>query len=154
MEKLKGLQPILVGGGVAGALDITYAIVRHAAFGSSTAQRVLQSVASGWLGRAAFTGGWPAAALGLAQHFLNALLIATVYYAASRKLPLLHERAALCGLLYGAVVYIVMSKVVVPLSAAPFSIPLRELDLAVHMLFIGLPIALAVRRFSTGLPNG
>jgi hypothetical protein len=42
-----------------------------------------------------------------------------------------------------------MSRVVVPLSAAPFRIPLTLLDLAVHMFFIGLPIALAVRRFSS-----
>ena len=147
MQKAKGWQAILVGGGIAGALDITYAIVRSVVLGS-TAQLLLQSVASGWLGRAAFTGGWPAAVLGLAQHFMNALLIATVYYAASRKLALLTQRAALCGLLYGATAYLVMSKVVVPLSAAPFVIPLRVVDLAMHMVFIGLPIALAVRRFS------
>jgi hypothetical protein len=147
MDKQTGWLGVLWGGGIAGALDITYAMVANTMRGSNWI-RTLQSVASGLLGRDAFAGGLPTAALGLGLHFVNAFLIATVYYAASRKLTLLTQRAALCGLLYGAVVYLVMSRVVVPLSAAPFTIPLRLVDLAVHMFFIGLPIALAVRRFT------
>jgi hypothetical protein len=52
---------ILVGGGIAGALDITYAIA-WAIFRGKDAQYLLQVVASGWLGEAAFQGGWPTAA--------------------------------------------------------------------------------------------
>lgn len=147
MDKQGGWLGILWGGGIAGAFDITYAMVANTMRGSNWV-RTLQSVASGVLGREAFAGGLPTAALGLGLHFVNAFLIAAVYYAVSRKLALLTKRAALCGLLYGAVVYLVMSRVVVPLSAAPFTIPLQLIDLAVHMILIGLTIALAVRRFS------
>ena len=111
--------------------------------------RTLQSVASGLLGRAVLEGGWATAALGLALHFVIALGAATVYYLASRRIALMVNRPVLGGLLFGALVYLFMSRVVVPLSAAPFRIPLTLLDLAVHMFFIGLPIALSVKAFGT-----
>ena len=112
--------------------------------------RTLQSVASGLLGRAVLEGGWATAALGLVLHFVIALGAATLYYLASRKIALMVNRPVLSGLLFGALVYLFMSRVVVPLSAAPFRIPLTLLDLAVHMFFIGLPIALAVSRYASG----
>jgi hypothetical protein len=52
------LLAVIVGGGVAATLDIIYAILRNAGYGMSPLQ-VLQSVASGWLGDAAFTSGVP-----------------------------------------------------------------------------------------------
>ncbi len=58
------LEAILWGGTVAGILDITDAIVVSSFFGVAPA-RVLQSVASGLLGRASFGGGISTAALGL-----------------------------------------------------------------------------------------
>jgi len=39
-----------------------------------------------------------------------------------------------------------MHLVVVPLSAAPFRIPLGVAGLLVHLLLVGLPIALVVQR--------
>jgi len=132
---------------IAGTLDITYACVRGILLGR-TALRTLQSVASGLLGRAVLEGGWATAALGLMLHFTIALGAATVYYLASRKIALMVSRPVLSGLLFGALVYLFMSRVVVPLSAAPFRIPLTLLDLAVHMFFIGLPIGLAVSRYA------
>lgn len=75
---------ILVGGSIAGALDITYAIVFSGIRGVP-AIRLLQSVASGLLGSAAFEGGVPAAALGLFLHFIIAFSAAAVFYVASRR---------------------------------------------------------------------
>jgi hypothetical protein len=143
----KPVRAILCGGFIAGALDITYAIIRGAMAGITPA-RVLKSVASGLLGRAAFQGGSEIAALGLVLHFFIALGASTVYYVASRRMAVLVDRAWLSGLLFGALVYLVMYRVVVPLSAAPFRTTLRIPDLLVHMFFIGLPIALSVRRYS------
>lgn len=145
----KPYRTVLGGGLLAGALDITYAFIR-AGLNGQTPERVLQSVASGLLGKGAFEGGAGAAALGAVCHFLIAVTAAFVYYAASRQLDVLVRQPVLCGLLYGVVVYFVMSFVVVPLSAAPFRIPLRPgfliPGLLVHMFLIGLPIALATRR--------
>jgi len=142
--------PILTGGLIAGTLDIAAAIVIHA-FRGVRPVRILQSVASGLLGPAAFTGGAATAALGLALHFLIATTAAAVYYLASRRLSGLVRQATLWGALYGVAVYLFMNFVVLPLSAMrkqPFSLEMAAIMVAIHIVCVGLPIALAVRRYS------
>src|SRR6185503_11837029 len=80
---------IVMAGLIAGALDITAAI---AFFGPRVPVRILQSVATGLLGRAAFSGGAATALLGTGLHFLIATGAAAVYYVASRRLALLRDR--------------------------------------------------------------
>lgn len=142
---------ILAGGGIAGTFDITYAIV-YFAFRGVSAERVLQSVASGLLGQPAYEGGTQTAVLGFCLHFGMAFLIAAIFYFASRKLAFMTQRAVMSGLLYGACVYVVMNFVVVPLSAFPTPLtftPTRiAVNLVAHMILFGLPIALATRAAS------
>jgi hypothetical protein len=144
---------ILVGGTIAGILDITYAIV-FSAFRGVAPIRVLHSVASGLLGANAAKGGVPTAVLGLCLHFMNAFIIAAIYYFASRRIEVLRTRPVIMGILYGFGVYWVMNLVVLPLSAYPRKVTFPPLVLAtglfVHMVFIGLPIALATRRATEG----
>ena len=142
---------ILVGGLIGGALDITYAISFSAMRGVAPT-RLLQSVASGLLGQASFEGGVPTAILGFVLHFLMALLIAAIFYFASRRLQFLTRNPITWGALYGVVVYLVMNYVVIPLSAAPFKPSTATIvvttGLLVHMFCIGVPIALATRAAS------
>jgi hypothetical protein len=146
------MAAILKGGGLAGAIDITYAIGFSYLRGVSP-MRILQSVASGLLGSAAYEGGGSTAALGLALHFLNALIIAAIFVLASRRVTFLTRRAVLSGIVYGFLVYWVMNLVVLPLSAFPgrvrFAPLVTSTGLLVHMFGIGLPIALAARRASS-----
>jgi len=146
-------RAILWGGLIAGACDITYAFIFYYLRSGITPVQILQSVASGVLGASASKGGLTAAALGAFLHFFIAVTAAAVYYAASRKLDVLVRRAFVCGVLFGAAVYAFMNFVVVPLSAAPFrgstpSTATWVTGLLIHMFGIGLPIALATRRFS------
>src|SRR3954470_6230720 len=145
------LLAVLVGGSIAGILDITYAVV-FSGFRGVPALRVLQSVASGLFGAAAFKGGLPIAILGLLLHFLIALSAAAIFYIASRRFPLLTQRPILCGIAYGLIIYGVMNLVALPLSAYPRRVTFPPLvlttGLLVHMFFIGLPISLAVRKFA------
>ena len=141
------LPAILIGGLVAGAMDITAASL----LGLVSLRpiiRTLQSVASGLLGRDAFQGGWLQAAFGLLLHFCIAIGAATIYYAISRKLTVLRNWPWISGLLFGTIVYFVMNLVVVPLSAAPFRIGFEITGLLVHQLCVGLPIALSVRHYA------
>jgi hypothetical protein len=147
-EKPQAFPAILWGGLWAGALDIATAFVR---WGKPLS--ILKGIAGGLLGPRAFQGGGGIAALGLALHFFIAFSAAAVYYAASRKLAFLRRRAVLWGLFYGIAVYMFMSWVVVPLSAlpkskAPFSATGLTISLLTHMICVGLPIALAVRRYA------
>jgi len=146
----RALSSILLGGLVAGVFDITYAVVFSYLRRGVPPSRVLQSVASGLLGPAAYDGGAPTAALGLALHFGIALVVAAVYVFASRYLPVLVRRPVLAGSVYGLGVYAFMNLVVIPLSRVPprTSFPLITLatGLLVHMFLIGVPIAFAARR--------
>ena len=144
-------RAILWGGLLAGVGDIMFAFVVSWLRGVGPV-RVLQSVASGLLGRAAAEGGLATAALGAFLHFLIAFIWAAVYWLASRRLKVLARHPAVCGLLYGAVVYFLMYFVVLPLSAIYFPLTRTAssvlLNAAGHMLLVGLPIALATSKFS------
>jgi uncharacterized membrane protein YagU involved in acid resistance len=142
----------LIGGLIAGTFDITYACVYSYAMRGTRPARILQSVASGAFGQKAFTGGAKMAAIGLAFHFLIAVSAATVYFLASRRLRFLISQAIVCGILYGVLIYLFMNFVVLPLSAIPFKMsypwPALLSGLLIHMLGIGLPIALVTRAYS------
>jgi hypothetical protein len=145
-------KTIFWGGLIAGTLDITGACVTAWLRAGVTPMRVLQSVASGLLGAAAYSGGRKVAVLGLALHFFIATTWTVVFYLASRKLRFLIEQPIVWGLVYGVVVYAFMNFVVLPLSRFPQRTPpaltSRLIGLVVIMFCIGLPIALIVRRFS------
>jgi hypothetical protein len=144
------LHPILTGGLMAGVLDITAAIVIYA-FRGVAPVRILQSVASGVLGPAAFTGGARTASLGLALHFFIAITAAAAYFFASRAWPRLVLQARLWGTLYGVAVWAFMQFVVLPLSAVrrqPFNAEMAVIMVLVHIVCVGLPIAFAARRYS------
>ena len=139
------LKPILIGGAIAGILDITSAFVTSGA-------QVPRGIAGGLLGpsvrNSTGIGVW---ILGLAIHFFIAFSAATVYCQASRILPFLKEHFVVCGMFYGIAVFLVMYLVVMPLCAFHFKGPytLRGLlqGIIVHMLLIGLPIGWSLHRW-------
>jgi ribose/xylose/arabinose/galactoside ABC-type transport system permease subunit len=79
-QRTRSMAYVLIGGLIAGTLDILYAYTFWAVKSQVPAQRVFQDVAAGLLGEASFQGGWSTAALGLALHFLIAIITAMVYY--------------------------------------------------------------------------
>lgn len=142
--------------GIAGATcDIVYAILYYGWRGIP-AERILQTVASGLLGKAAFEGGASAAALGLACHYAIVIVAAALFYAVARRWAWLRDEPIASGLLYGFGIYVVMNFVVLPLSAYPY--PVRfppksgigmltmSTGLLVHMVGVGLSISLITRR--------
>jgi hypothetical protein len=110
---------------------------------------VIQYVASGALGNAAFAGGLATALLGLVVHFLISFIVASVFILSIDRIPLLRRNIIFGSLLYGIVVFVVLYYVVLPLSAAP-PVPLHTMDIIEliieHSLVIGLPLGLFVRR--------
>jgi uncharacterized membrane protein YagU involved in acid resistance len=114
------LIAILVGGLVAGALDILYAFIVYGPLSYGvTPMQVLQSVAAGLIGRdAARAGEWNTALLGLGLHFLIAIIMAAVFVMLASMFRFLTKQAVIWGLIYGLILYVAMNYVVVPLSAA------------------------------------
>lgn len=176
---MRMLWAILLGGLIAGGLDIVYAFIAYgpASYGL-TPQEVLQSVASGWVGRdAARAGGWDTAMLGLGSHFLIATLMAAVYVRAAQSFSVLTQKWVLWGFIYGLILYVAMNYIVAPLSAAGgdgrFALSIGEIvsrlvesfsdvrphwdarypwmipgTVFTHTVLVGIPIAWAAQRFA------
>ena len=145
LGKRNALRAIAVGGLLAGALDLTQACIL---FGWD----IPLVIAAGLLGRSAIHGGAGTYVLGVLLHFFIASSFAAFYYAASRRLTFLIEHPLVCGLAYGAGVELVMTLVVLPLSAlharGPYKLHDLILGLLVHMVVVGLPISFSIRRFA------
>ncbi len=144
------LRFLLIGGAIAGALDILFAIC-FAMWRGSTPERLLQAVASGAFGRPAFEGGMAMAAWGLALHFiLSFIWTGLFFFAATRKPVIVHRRPYLTAILFGILVFFVMRLVVLPLSAFPFPVKFQALgwgaDLLSHMFLFAMPIVWATRK--------
>jgi hypothetical protein len=146
LQRQKILRPILIGGFVAGFLDLITAFITYG-------WGVPRAIASGLLGAQALHGGVATWILGVFLQFFIAYSAAVVYCVASLKLKFLKDHFFVCGLFYGIAVYLVMNLIVLPLSAVPFKIgpfPVAGLiqGLLVHMFIIGLPISFSLRKFS------
>jgi hypothetical protein len=112
-------QWIVVGGLAFGTLDLLFASTFWGALRDVAPARILQSIAAGVQGKAAFEGGAGSALLGIACHYFIAMMMVSAYYLASGRMRGLIEHPVRYGLLYGLVLYGVMTYVVVPLSNAP-----------------------------------
>lgn len=144
-----GLRAIVVAWLIAGILDISSAFV-IAGLKRTGSIRMLQGIASGLLGPQSFEGGLRTAGLGLGIHFLIALVAASMFYLASRRIRFLTQQPIVSGLLYGIAVYVFMYWIVVPLAfaTARHSLSRDITAVIIHMVLIGLPIALVVHHFS------
>jgi hypothetical protein len=145
------VRAVFRGGLLCGVLDLTAAIVQYGLRGVPPI-RIMQSIAAGLLGADAFKGGAATATLGTALHFLIAFTAAAVYYGASRHLRWMVTKAVPAGAAFGVAVYFFMNYIVLPLSRFPvraFNLENFVIGLIIHVLFVGLPVALAVRSHST-----
>ena len=150
LQKTNALLAVAWGGFACGVLDITAALLVYGYFGAKPL-RLLQGIAGGLLGPRTYSGGIATALLGLLCHFVIAFSAAAVYVGASRIMPFLVRHAVFSGALYGVAVYFFMNRVVVPLSAAakfPYSFKMMVIGVVIHIFCVGLPIALAARRFA------
>lgn len=126
-----------------GTLDIVYACV-VGFFRGRPPMVVLQSVASGWQGQDAYSGGMGSALLGLVTHYGIMLAMATVFGLVAGRATVLRERPWPFGLAYGAALYVVMYAIVLPLRFPQifprFNGWVSVADVLVHMA-VGVIIA-------------
>lgn len=141
------LGAIVRGGLMAGACDLIGALVYYARSATGVV-RVMQSIAGGVLGRSTSEGGAASAVLGVVLHFTIATIWAAFFVLAARRRRGLIARPVLAGPLYGVFVYYAMNMVVVPLSAVgsrAWPPPFDPWVILIHMVGVGLPIALIAR---------
>jgi hypothetical protein len=109
---------------------------------------LLQSIASGLLGKPAFAGGLNTASLGLLLQYAMMFMMVGAYYLVARRFAGLCRYPWRYGILYGVVLYIVMNEIVLPLSAAPktpFVLSWILSSIVVHLI-IGVVTAHSARR--------
>lgn len=151
-----GLHPaaaVLWGGLIAGVLDLGAVFAFWSAHDVAP-DVILRSIATSVMGSAAHQGGAQAAAVGLALHFFVSFVFAAGYVLVALRLLVLRRRPILFGLLYGALAYVIMTFLVVPLSLADFGWtwdrpppPVNlAVSIAIHLFLFGAPIALAASR--------
>lgn len=142
---------VLLAGAAVGVLDGLFAIVlRVFVYRSGTAEQVFQGIARGLIGPAALQGGHASALLGLVLHFTIATIWAAIFWVAVSRLPglrrLLQTPAGTiaAGVLFGAVVWLVMRFGVIPAAGlGGRTVQIRQflVMLIGHMVVVGQPIA-------------
>jgi uncharacterized membrane protein YagU involved in acid resistance len=153
VRRLHPAAAVLLAGLAAGTLDISDAIVFNA-FRGVTPASIFRYIASGLIGiQAAVRGGDAVVALGVAIHFTIAVFWTAVYYLLSRRFPALVRRPFLWGPVYGALLYPVMTYVVLPLTRVPHPAGItavaNRINGVLALVFcIGLAVALMLRRYA------
>lgn len=145
---MRRTSTIVMAGLVAGALDILSAFASYTAQGA-TVPGILKYIASGLLGPSAMQGGVSIAWVGLLCHFGLTTAMAAIYWVAARKRRILATQPWLWGSVYGALTWVAMVFVVVPLSGVTgWKLPQGWHivgGLLAHIFYVGVPIAHIVR---------
>ena len=144
-------RTVILAGFVAATIDLLFAFVFFGWRLGITPMRVMQSVGSGLFGPASFEGGWATAAAGFVAHYFILTVAAWFYYLASLRLTALNRHAPVAGVLYGLAIYVAMTFVIVPLSAArsrPLSLSINDVGQFLIHPVLGFSIAMIVRRAS------
>ncbi len=158
MPRLRPAAAVLLTGLAAGTLDISDSLLFNA-FRGVTPASVFRYIASGLVGiQAAVRGGDAVVALGVAIHFAIALFWTAVYYQLSRRWPAMLRQPFLWGPVFGALLYPVMTYLVLPLTRVPHpagvaTVANRVNGLLALVICIGLPVALLLRRYAPVEPR-
>jgi len=149
LHEPSALKTILLATLIAGTLDILAAVVSYSINGGRPIN-ILYFIASGVFGKeVAYRSGEWMAFVGLALHYLIAFLFSLFLFLVYPWVKSFLKNKILIGVLYGIFVWLVMNRIVLPLSntaALPFKIKGAIIGCLILIFFIGLPIALIVDR--------
>lgn len=137
---------------IAGTMDILSAFIKYMIEGKKNVEVILKYIASGVLGKTAMQGGTGIAALGLALHFLIALVFTVILFWLYGKLKLVRFNPVLIGFLYGIFTWLVMNLVIVPYSKVPgapgpFNWTQATIGASILIVCIGIPVSLIARKY-------
>lgn len=149
-SKLSLTAAVLKTGLLAGTLDILAACLSAYLQRGMSPERLLQFVASGLFGPDAFNGGITMAITGLIMHFMIAMSWTLLFYLLYPRLSILRKNKILAGIIYGAFVWLIMNRVILPFTAipkSPFNITSAAIGMAILMLAIGMPNSFLAARY-------
>jgi len=136
------LKTMLIAGVVAGTLDMSGALIVYAVIlKKATVLLILQRIAAAAFG---LKGGYPMALCGLIFHYIIAFSFATAYVLLYPHQPLMRKNRVISGVLYGLLVWVIMNRIVLPMTKLPlirFQWSGALIGAALLVFFIGLPVA-------------
>ena len=152
--KSKLTTAIVITGLLAGTLDILAAVIRYTIRTGKSPVRLLEFIASAVFGREeAFSGNAMMGVWGLTFHYLIAFTWTIIFFLAYSRTRLLRGNKFITAIAYGAVIWLVMNLIVLPISrvpAAPFNLQQAIIGALILMAFVGLPISIMANRYYSG----
>lgn len=143
------LRGIVIATTIAGTLEILSVFAFGVSQGASPLG-VLGGIGSALVDRGAIGNEWVLGAIGLALHFGIMAVMATAYVLVAALLPFVNRVWLLSGIVFGAILWGIMERVVLPYRW-PTMFPLTGTpeiaeQLFDHIVLVGLPIAWIARR--------
>lgn len=145
------MKTVLLAWLLVGTLDITSATINYLLHGGTNPINILIYISSAIYGpRAAEIGPPSMAILGLALHYLVALIWTVIFFFLYPWIPKgLTKNRVLTGIIYGFFIQIMMNQVVVKLSntaKGPFNLTNFLINGAILCVAIGIPLAFIAYR--------
>jgi hypothetical protein len=132
---------------LAGTLDALGAIIVYQA----NPARMFKFIASGAFGAgAAFSGGASMIVWGISFHYLITFFWTILFFVTYPAIPVLSKHRLVAAVAYGILVWIMMNKVVIPLSAitpGPSDLRSALVGTAILIVAVGLPLAILTHRY-------
>jgi len=138
---------------VAGTLDLTAAVTQTILMGRDPL-KMLQYISSGIFGKDAFTGGITYSLLGIILHYFIAFVWTVLFFLVYPKMEWLSKNWVVTGILYGSFVWLIMNRIVVPLSRipeGPFNLKNALIGLVIIIVAVGLPLSFMAYRYYKNL---
>lgn len=149
-------RAIITAGLIAGSLDIISACVQFYLKTGKNPVRVLKFVASGVFGKDALAEGTMYAAWGLLFHYLIAFSFTLFFFWIYPRWKVLSFNKYLTAVGYGLFVWLIMNRVVVPLSQTPktpFQLTQAMIAATILICMIGLPLSLIIGKYYSEKQN-
>jgi uncharacterized membrane protein YagU involved in acid resistance len=143
------MKTLLESGLIIGIADGIAAVTSAYLTRGTTPDRVFQYVASGAIGKDAFSGGMPIVLLGILFHFFIAFNFTAFFYFLANKQKWLLDKIYFYGAIYGVFIWLIMNFIVIPLSQitrSSFTPTGVAIGLLIHIFVIGIPIAWLTKR--------
>jgi hypothetical protein len=143
------LKTIAWVGLLAGTLDILLACLQAYIVRGTSPEIVLRFIASGALGKPAFTGGWEMPLIGLLFHFIIAYSFTILFFLLYPSIKFMRKSIVLTAIVYGTFIFVVMNLLVLPLTKIT-RVPIQPDKAAIATLIlivaIGLPLSIFARK--------
>ncbi|MFZ6022975.1 MAG: hypothetical protein ACOYVG_00810 [Bacteroidota bacterium] len=130
-------------------LDIIAAMLSFYLSTGKSPAIVLKFIASAVVGSDAYTGGLTSMLLGMVLHFLVAFLFTLFFFLVYKPLALYRYNVYLVGILYGMFIWLVMNKLVLPITSVmqqPFKWVEAGRAMLILITMIGLPLAFMLKK--------